>query len=164
MKIYEIDKEIESMLAEAVDTETGEILFDPERLEELQMERDRKIENLALAVKNLTAEAAAIKAEKDALAERQKATEKAADKARQYLEYVLNGESFKTAKCSVTWRKTKRVEIDPAFVSWAISEGMDDLLRRKPAEPDKGAIGDLLKSGVEVPYAALVETTNMTIK
>ena len=45
MKIYEIENAISDLLSQ-VDEETGEILFDPEQLEALQMERDGKIENL----------------------------------------------------------------------------------------------------------------------
>ena len=44
MNIYEIDKAI----LECVDEETGEIL-DFDRLEELQMARDEKIENISVS-------------------------------------------------------------------------------------------------------------------
>ena len=67
MTLYEINAEIASL----VDEETGELL-DYDRFADLQMERDAKIENMALWVKDLDAEAAAIKAEETALAERRK--------------------------------------------------------------------------------------------
>ena len=57
MTIYEIDQAI----MECVDIETGEII-DTEQLDKLQMERDTKLENVACWIKELTAEAEAIKA------------------------------------------------------------------------------------------------------
>ena len=74
--LYEISQEI----MDAVDFETGEIL-DPEALDALIMERDKKIENIACWIKNLTSDAAAYKAEKDVFAERQKQAEAEADNA-----------------------------------------------------------------------------------
>ena len=72
MNLFEIDEAIEKAFALAVDPETGEV--DEERmvlLEALHMERDKKIENIACLIKNLKADAAALKAEKDAFAKRQ---------------------------------------------------------------------------------------------
>lgn len=162
MKIYEIDKEIEALLS-TVDEETGEILFDTEKLEQLQMERDRKVENLALAVKNLTAEAAAIKAERDALYERQKAAEKEAERAKKYLEFVLNGDTFKTARVAVSYRSSSRLEVDDGFIAWAKRKAKD-LLTVKDPEPNKTAIREMLKRNERVPHVQIVTVQNMQIK
>ena len=70
MTIYEIDNEIMN----CVDMETGEVI-DTDKLNDLQMERDAKIENVALWIKELKAEAEAIKNEKQALADRQRVAE-----------------------------------------------------------------------------------------
>ena len=163
MKIYEIDKEIEALLNEAVDPETGELTVDTDKLEALQMERDRKVENLALAVKNLTAEAAAIKAERDALYDRQRAAEKGAARAKQYLEFVLAGDSFKTAKVAVSYRSSQRLEVDEGFIAWAKRRAKDLLLVKEP-EPNKTAIKELLKKNGKVPHAQIVTVQNMQIK
>ena len=53
MNLFEIENEIMNCW----DQETGEIL-DSDRLDQLEMERDTKIENIALYIKNLTADAA----------------------------------------------------------------------------------------------------------
>lgn len=163
MKLYEIDREIESLLSDAIDPETGEVLFLPEKLEELQMEKERKTENLALAVKNLTAEGRAIREEEIALAERRKSLEKRAERAREYLEFILQGEKFRTAKVAVSWRSSKRVTVDEGFLAWAKRRGKR-FLRMKDPEPDKTAIREALQSGEKVPHAAMVEETNMQIK
>ena len=59
--LYELTAQLENFELE-VDEETGEIT-NLDELDALQLERDEKIENIALWVKNLTADAAAIKAE-----------------------------------------------------------------------------------------------------
>ena len=58
MKLYEID----AAIMECIDLETGEIV-DADRLTALQMEREQKLENVALWIKDLDAEAKALKAE-----------------------------------------------------------------------------------------------------
>ena len=94
MKLYEINEQILS----CIDSETGE-LIDPEKLNELQLEKDEKLENLTLWYKDLIAEANALKEEKEAFAAREKAAKNKAESIKNYLSYVLNGEGFKTTKC-----------------------------------------------------------------
>ena len=62
--LYQIDEKI----LECFDPDTGELL-DAEQLESLQMEKTTKLENVALCIKNLNADAAMYKAEKQAFAE-----------------------------------------------------------------------------------------------
>lgn len=163
MKIYEIDKEIDSLLTDAVDPETGELLFSPEKLEELQMERDRKVENLALAVKNLAAEAKAIREEENALAARRKVLENRAKRAEEYLSFVLKGEKFQTPRVAVSYRTTQKVVPDAGFLAWAKRRGKR-FLRVKEPEADKVAILAAIKNGETVPHTALVEEEKMILK
>ena len=163
MTIYQIDKEIEELIASSIDEETGELLFDTDRLEELQLARDEKVENLACLHKNLVAEAKAIKAEEEALAKRRKSVESEAERTKAYLEYVLNGENFKSARCAVGHRSSESVEVGDGFVDWA-KKNSPDLLRVKEPEADKTAIKSLLKSGSIIPFASLVKKTTIQIK
>lgn len=101
MNLYQID----SALAECVDAETGEIL-DVEKLLELNMEREQKIENIALWIKNDVSEAKAIREEEKSLAARRQALERAAESKKKYLDSVLNGEKFSTPRCSISYRKS----------------------------------------------------------
>ena len=87
MTLYEIDKAITDL----ADPETGEIT-DFEALDNLQMARDQKIENIACYYKNLVSDAEAIKAEKEALAERQKVAENKAARLKEYLLRATRGE------------------------------------------------------------------------
>lgn len=165
MTIWEIDREIEK-LVNSVDEETGEVMFDVDALDALQMERDQKIENLALAIKNMKAEAQAIKAEEETLSARRKALEAKADRAKEYLEYVCNGEGFKSAKTVVSFRNSTACEVDADFIDWAKADKTRAELYLRYAEPkvDKKAVADALKIGAVIPFASLVTRKNITIK
>lgn len=148
--------EIEQSILALADPETGEIT-DFEKLEELQLERDAKIEGVALWYKNLIAEAEMIKAEKQALAERQKACEKKAEDLKQYLETALGGQKFTTPKVQCTFRSSTSVHIT------APEQLATEYLRIK-TEPDKKAISEAIKSGKEVEGAELVTGFSFSIK
>lgn len=154
--LFEIDRE----MLDLIDGETGELL-DYEMFTALAVERDTKIENTAQYVKNLLAEAEAIKAEEEALAARRKAKENKAKRLKGYLEAYLDGKKFETAKCKISFRTTSRVEVGKEFVEWA-KEAMPELLTFKP-EVSKTAIKEALAEGKEVQYAAVVESRSIQI-
>lgn len=104
--LYEINEEILS----CVDMETGEII-DAEKLGRLQMAFDDKVEGIALWIKNLLSDAAAIKEEKDKLAERQRVCENKAKNLKEYLSGFLGGEKFKTPRVAISYRKSKSVDV-----------------------------------------------------
>lgn len=101
MTLYEID----SAIMDCVDEETGEVI-DLEKLEALNIERDKKVEGIALAVKNYAAEAKAIKEEEGILAKRRRSCENAAQRCKDYLSHALNGEKLKTARAACFTRAT----------------------------------------------------------
>ena len=153
MTIYEIDQAIMN----CVDAETGEII-DTEQLDRLQMERDTKLENVACWIKDLKVEAEALKAEKQALAERQKVAENKMESLKKYLAYALDGKAFKSIRASVTFRKSQAVEISDIY------KLDENYLRYKEPEADKTAIKEALKAGKTVAGATLVENTSVIIK
>ena len=158
MTIYEINEGI----LNCIDLETGEII-DIDKLNELELERDAKIENVACWIKELKAEAEAIKAEKLALAERQRVAENKAESLKKWLAYALQGEKFKTAKCSVSFRKTESVEVTDEGLSNLMKEH-DELLTYKAPEPNKKAIKDAIKDGLSVQGVRLECNTSTIIK
>ena len=151
--LYEIDAEI----LNCIDAETGEII-DFDKLQELQLARDEKIENVALWYKNLMSDAEQYKAEKDAFAEKEKAAKKKAEGLKAYLENALQGAGFKTTRVNVTWRKSEKVEIDDLFA-------LDDCyLNYSEPKPDKTAIKAAIKDGLEIKGAHIETCNNMSIK
>lgn len=161
MNLYQIDNAI----LECLDAETGEIL-DIERLEELQMVKDQKLENVALYIKAVAAEAAAIKAEEVALAERRKAKEAKVARLKEYLADVLGGQRFETARVSLSFRSSTGVEISDeiALLEWLERHEKENCIKYKVPEISKSEVGKLLKAGEEVPGAALAVRQNIQIK
>lgn len=157
MNLYEIEKEIMS----CVDMETGEII-DCEKLDSLTMERDQKIENIALWVKNLEADAKAYKEEKDSFAQKQKAAENKAKSLKEYLSRFLAGTSYKSTKVNIGFRKSESVDV--FSLESLIEYGNSDYLKYKEPEADKMAIKAALKSGANIPGCILVESNNIQIK
>ena len=151
--LYDIDTRLYSLL----DEETGEIT-DVEAFEKIQLERDEKIENIALWVKNLKADVEALKAEKLTFAERQKAAEKKIDSLKHLLSDALGGQNFKTSRVALSFRKSSEVQIDD------IEKISDEYLRYEAPEPDKTAIKAAINEGKEVAGARLVSKTNLQIK
>jgi hypothetical protein len=165
MNIYQIDAAIQACLDmdtdELVDMETGEIIS----LDALQMEREKKLENVACYIKNLTADADALKAEKDALAKREQAARKKIDSLKKYLTDNLHGEKLTTTRAAISFRKSEAVEFanQELFVVWA-AENMNSLLTYKQPEPNKTVVKQYLKAGGTLPGAQLVERLNVAIK
>ena len=154
--LYEIDSDI----LNCVDEETGEII-DSAALDALNMERDAKIEGVACWIKDLKAETDALKAEKQALADRQKKTENKAESLKKWLAFALNGQKFESARAAVSFRKSKSVEITD--INELIMKD-DDLLVYQEPKPDKKAIAAAIKSGREVAGVVLVENESVIIK
>lgn len=159
--LYEIDATIMSL----VDLETGEIL-DYEAFAELQMEREKKIENMALWYKDLVAEANAIKAEEANLAARRKACENKAERLKAYLSDLLDGGKFKTPRVDCTFRASRSVQIqDEAEFIRAMEQGQHfEYLTYKAPTVNKTAITQAIKAGQLVPGAELVEKKSISIK
>ena len=158
MKLYEID----SAIYECIDAETGEII-DIDKLNNLMMERDAKIEGVACWIKDLKAEAEALKNEKQALAERQRVAENKAESLKKWLAYALQGKKFKTTKCAISFRKSEAVEVTDEGLNNLMKEH-DELLTYKAPEPNKTAIKQAIKDGLNVPGVQLVQNVSTIIK
>lgn len=158
MTVFEINRAINDLI-----DENGEVI-DVEKLVALQMEKSEKAENIALAVKNLTAEANAIAAEIKTLTERKKAAENKASRLKEFIAYILEGEKLKTARVAVSYRKTSAVEVDDGFLEWAMTSGFDSLLSFRDPEPSKTAIKEFIADGNDCPVARIVERNSVTIK
>ena len=148
--------EINNQILACVDLDTGEII-DMDKLQELQMEFDQKVEGVACWIKNLLSEAKALKEEKDNLAERQKACENKAASLKEYLQSALGGQKFKTSKVSISYRKSEQVQVDD------MSKLGADYLKFKEPEADKTKIKQALKAGIQLKGAQLVEKQNIQI-
>lgn len=158
--LYTISAEIESVIENAVDAETGEIVDEQliEKLNELQIEKEQLIEEVCLEIKNTEAYAEALKAEKKAIADKQSAAERHVESLKKYVKFALNNEKLKTSKVSVSYRKTKAVEFEGDPTTLPIDCIKTELTVRKKQ------LKDHLDAGENIPGAKIVERTSMIIK
>ena len=155
MTIFDIDQEILS----CIDTETGEVI-DLEKLEALQMERDRKIHNVACWYKELNAEAEAIKSEKQKLAKRQQVCENKAESLKKYLAFVLDGEKFKDGAVSISYRTTKSVVFYDDFDYSTLPEEY----QKVTIEPKKTELKQAIENGQVIEGVELEVKSAIQIK
>ena len=161
--------------------ENGEIITDLEQYRErfrsawfdtlsaLEGEFNMKAENLAIYIKNYTAEIEAMKKEEKALKERRSTYERNVAHMRQYLmdqmkEIGLSKIDMPRARIGIRRNAESLVienEID--FIRWAQDEH-DDLLKYEMPTIRKTDTKKLLQQGEELPFVHLTRTESLTIK
>ena len=160
MHLYEIAQKYREVLEGLISDEEGN--YDPTELDTLSEEFAEKAEQIALFVKELKYEAAAIKEEEDNLYKRRKAKESKAEFLSGYLTdffAYLDQTKLETAKVKVSFRKSESVEIYSA----------DDIpeeyrTTKIMVTPDKTSIKTAIKDGIDVPGAEIVIKQNIQIK
>lgn len=166
MKLYEYDDIIATLYRAAesedgIDPETG-MVFDITRLDALEMERDKKIENALLYEEQMKADAKEIDEYIKRLQERSRAKKNTAERIKQWLigRMQESGESkFETSRIRAILRVvaanktviTNEQSIPPQYLKTKI-------------EPDTAAIKAALKAGEVVPGAELADSVSLTIK
>ena len=169
MTLYDIDAQIAALDGAAeddmlIDAETGELISVSQALDALRMARDEKIENVACWVKNLSAEADAIREEENRLIKRRKAAETKAANLKAWLLAAMTREDGTTDKLK-TGRVMVSVKRNPP------STVVDDELlpsTYKVAKITYQANKELIKrellAGGEVPGAHLEYGRSVIIK
>ena len=119
----------------------------------------KKISNVACWIKDLKAEADAIKAEKNALAKRQTVCENKDEQLKDYLTRALNGIKFKDARCSISYRKSESVEVDDSVIDKLPEEYI-----KVEKTVRKTELKDAMKLGFEFEGCRLIEKNNIQIR
>lgn len=169
MTLYDIDAQIAALEDAAeddmlIDAETGELISVSQALDALRMEREAKLENVACWVKNLIAEADAIREEEIRLMKRRKSAETKAERLKAWLLAAMTREDGTTDKLK-TGRVAISVKRNPP--STVVD---DDLLPStyKVAKITYQANKELIKrellAGGEVPGAHLEYGRSVVIK
>lgn len=154
MKLYEISDTLRRVIegATVLDDETGELL-DIDNLNELQCSFDDKLEGCAVVVKELKAEAEALKTEADRLNARAKSAENRYEGLKRYMLQQMQAvgqKALKTSKAEVKTLTSKFVEIEN-------EKDIPDCFQKvnTTIKPDKTAIMKALKAGDAVPGAKI---------
>lgn len=161
MNLYEINASILAAWDKALDLETGEIKDDSfiELVNQLEMERDDKIKNLALWVKNLKSDIVSLDEEIKNL---QSFKEKKKNKVlslEKYLSDNLQGNKFDGGNVQISFRRSQSVVVENLDI---IPESFKRV--KTTVEPDKVSLKDALKDGQVIEGAILMDNLSMTIK
>lgn len=154
--LYELNEILANFELE-IDEETGEILNASE-LDDLELERDTKIENIALYIKNLKSDAEAYKKEKDSFYQKERVAKNKAERLAEYLQNMLMGEKFKSDRVNITYRKSESIFIEDGIEVPAI------YLKQVEPQIDKVQLKADIKAGAEIDGVRLIEKQNMQIK
>lgn len=154
-----------------VEAYRAEMLFAwRDTLAAVEGEFDGKAGNIAAYIKNLKAEAEALRREERALRSRRAVKEKALDRMVTYLlgEMETAGKrrvDAPQAQISVR-NNAESVEVsdEKAFIQWAQNNDRDDLLKYSDPEIRKTPVKKLIQDGGEIPFARLVRTQSLIIK
>lgn len=158
-KLFDINEDIRQALEELEVDEDGVVVSgDLERISALKLEREEKLEAVALYWKELNIEAEALKKESEVLLERARIALKQADGLKMYLLSNLNGEPFKTSRTAITYRKSEAVIIDEELLPKKY------FVKKITEAPDKKKIKELLKEGKTIKGAELETRSNIQIK
>jgi hypothetical protein len=118
-------------------------------------------------VKDLRAEAAAVKEEADKLTARKRALDNKIDGLKEWLKFALNGEKLKTPRCNVYQMRSQKVAVpdEAALIDFLKTlKEPDRFLKFQEPELRKNEIKQALKDGFEIPGAKLEETESVVIK
>lgn len=162
MNLYQINESLQNLAF--IDMETG--VIDVELLNQLHLDFDTKVENIACIIKNERAESVALKNEENILAERRKTKDNNIERLTEYLQSILvplNKPKYEYLRAVISFRKSSSVEVDESFVEWA-KKNADDLLTYKEPTASRTAIKAAIESGQAFEYARIIESKNMQIK
>ena len=177
MTLYEIDERLKNLENFGVDTETGEVVETKEDFEqaynEIQMDLNVKIENTLCFIKNLQAEADAIKAEEQKLAKRRKSRENLAARLTEHMDNYAKAQcltedgeldneklhdfTFESPRAKMSFRKSESLAL----------EDIDFLPKEyivTTYAADKKTIKKDLKAGKTIAGASIQENYLIQIK
>ena len=148
--------EINQAIMDCMDMETGEIL-DVHQLDALQMQLEDKLEGIGCWIKNLEAEAAAYKAEKDSFAAREKAAKNKAASLKNYLAGYLQGCPFETLRVKISFRKSETLEVSE-------SAAVPEEYLKHTVDVDIAELKKAVKAGLVLDGVQLIQKQNIQIK
>ena len=165
--LYELDQALKLVMDqvfEGINPETGEVTeqIDFTVIDQLNENRDKKLEGIGCYIKNLTAEIDAIKSEISTLSKRVSNKKRKIEHLKKYVTESLNlaGQNkFETAKVAYSFRKSKSVNVID------LDKIPDEYVRLKTEKsPDKTAIKKAIISGETIPGASIETSMNLQVR
>ena len=162
-------------------TEDGDIIEDLEAyrqsyltawfdsLTALEGEFNEKAENVAVYIKNLTADINEMKAEEKRLKSRRVSAENQVERMKKYLinsMQAIGVKKISMPRARITLRLNAEsvvIENEKALIDWAMRHD-ETILKYQEPEPKKTDIKELLRMGEKIPFARLERKESVTIK
>lgn len=163
MTLFEIEDAIANCVKlegrdDYIDVSTGEII-DTAALEQLEMDRDKKIRNIACWIRNLESDEKQLAEQEKIFKERKNACKNKRESLKAYLAAFLNGKKWENNEVKISWRKSESVEITAPVKTLP-----EIYLKYADPEPDKTLLKKDIKAGKVIPGVAVVVKNNMSIK
>lgn len=167
MQLFELAQQYQAVQSMMDDPEM-DVQAVIDTLEGIAGEFEDMADNVACMIKSMDAEARALKAEADILAQRAKAKSARADRMKDYLYQQMAAVGKRKLETSRNLLQIKKAPPsvrfldERQFMEWAANH--PEYLRQKPPEADKTAIKDAIRAGVEVPGVSLAGGETFHIK
>ncbi|MCK3657262.1 hypothetical protein A4G18_00630 [Pasteurellaceae bacterium Pebbles2] len=170
MKLYEISERYQNIMDLVNNPELADNTDIQTQLEQtlngIEDEFDSKVQQTVFVLKNIESEIEPIDAEIKRLQAMKKARQNSVERIKDYLKHHLHATNIKAVNCgvfNVSYREMKQsaVEIDDVLFS---ANNLDESLVNVKITPNKTAIKQALKDGVEVIGAKLVDSQVLTIR
>lgn len=135
----------------------------------IEGEFNEKAENLAVYIKNLTADINEMKAEEKRLKSRRVSAENQVERMKKYLlnsMQAIGVKKISMPRARITLRLNAEsvvVENEKALIDWAMRHD-ETILKYQEPELKKTDIKELLRMGEKIPFARLERKENVTIK
>ncbi len=135
----------------------------------LEGEFNEKAENVAVYIKNLTADINEMKAEEKRLKSRRVSAENQVERMKKYLinsMQAIGVKKISMPRARITLRLNAEsvvIENEKALIDWAMRHD-ETILKYQEPEPKKTDIKELLRMGQQIPYAHLERKESVTIK
>lgn len=162
MSLYEIGQDLFTVINGGyVINEDGEILFDSDNLDALEMAFNDKLEGCGLFIKNCRAEADAIKVEENALRKRRETIERRINSMERYMLFNMkrtDTKKLETPRVSIGTKKSENVIVENIEIV------PEQYKKVTEVSVDKRAAKKALKAGEVIPGLGMVFRDNLQVK
>lgn len=172
MSLYQIDKNIKEVLENgfSFNEETGEVLFETEDLERLEINLNDKLNNIIGFIKDLEIQAEAYDKLKKDYEARTKEKSKKAERLKKYLDEYLKANEMTDKREFVngitSYRKSKSINVksDVDLENYLLGSEEHKKYLKIEYKIDKTGLKKELENGNEIPFVEIVEKQNLQIK
>lgn len=172
MSLYQIDKNLKEVLENGfvIDEETGEILFETEDLEKLEMSIENKINNIIGFIKDTEIQADNYKKVAEDYQKRSDNKNKKVEKLKKYLSDYLQANDMTDKKeylnGTTSFKKSSSLNItsDVDLENYLLGSEEHKQYLKTEYKFDKKGLKKEVQNGTKIPFCEIRESNNLQIK